>query len=192
MFTTRRSANRRTIISTQFPMEFLAAGWMRLKRARIISSSWRQAAVTPEERNALLQDAHNEILGLTRNGNQTAIVGDPRLAADRRDLHPMHALASARIERDPTTLFGPSRVHAVLRRRKSRSAPDRAALHCQRADAGNLRHMDWRRRNAGSPAAYFSPARTPLPLYVLSTTAIRYRLYDFTTVTARTRHNEGD
>ena len=48
------------------------------------------AAVTPEERNALLQDARNEILGLTRNGNQTAIVGDPRLAADREN-HPYHA-----------------------------------------------------------------------------------------------------
>ncbi len=134
------------------------------------------AAVTPEERNALLQDAHNEILGLTRNGNQTAIVGDPRLAADREN-HPYHALAAARIEEVNNWVWafpGFMQFYAT----DITLAPDEQPYIVN--ETMQEISVTWIGED-GTPVrqrVIRPQARTPIPLYVLSTTAVRYKTFD--------------
>lgn len=158
------------------PNGVLGGGLDALQSHKDYFTALAAANVTDEERKTLLQDAHNDILGATKHGTRTAVMGDPRLAMDR-DNNPYHALASARIEEINNFVWafpGFMQYYAT----EVTLAPDEQPFLIN--ETMQEISVTWIGED-GTPVrqrVIRPQARTPVPLYVLSTAAVRYKTFD--------------
>ena len=134
------------------------------------------ATITEEEKSALMRDAWAEEKSLVGGGRGFVEFGDPALAVNR-DRHPRHLLASVRAEEVNNFVWAfPGFMQYYAN--EITLAPDEQPYIVN--ETLQEIAVTWIGED-GTPVrqrVIRPQARTPVPLYVLSTQAVRYKTFD--------------